>query len=125
MKKPVQTLKSTVSAKVSILCLFAYMEGTPLSNSVCTLGAMSWAFLEAMKVHGDPTYKEASHNWHRSCGLTNITQALHLTRSLLKASEYTQVTSKLVCISVTLANHRKVPQLCVGSEMDLDQPLIL
>ncbi|KAG9645706.1 metacaspase, partial [Aureobasidium melanogenum] len=44
-------------------------------------GAMSWAFLESTKNNPDPTYKEA----------------LHMTRALLKASEYTQV-----------------PQLCVG-----------
>lgn len=72
---------------------FAYMNGS-LSDSVYNPGAMSWAFLEAMKVHGDPTYKEVSHDWYRSSGLTNITQALHLTRSLLKASEYTQVNIK-------------------------------
>ncbi|KAH0283545.1 metacaspase, partial [Aureobasidium sp. EXF-3399] len=71
-------------------------------------GAMSWAFLETMKSNGAPTYKEAGNLRHYSFGLTNITQALHLTRALLKASEYTQV-----------------PQLCVGSEMNLDQPLIL
>ncbi|KAK6002251.1 hypothetical protein QM012_001889 [Aureobasidium pullulans] len=55
-------------------------------------GAMSWAFLESTKTNPDPTYKEA----------------LHMTRSLLKASDYTQV-----------------PQLCVGRELDLNQPLIL
>jgi len=58
-------------------------------------GAMSWAFLEAMKSNRAPTYKEAGDAPHRSFGLTNITQALHLTRALLKASEYTQVITYL------------------------------
>ncbi|KAI4851298.1 hypothetical protein E4T44_02216 [Aureobasidium sp. EXF-8845] len=72
-------------------------------------GAMSWAFLEAMKSHGDPTYKEA----------------LHLTRALLKASEYTQVLHVIPLLLSTLTDRRKVPQLCVGCEMDSDQRLII
>ncbi|KEQ97942.1 hypothetical protein AUEXF2481DRAFT_558354 [Aureobasidium subglaciale EXF-2481] len=55
-------------------------------------GAMSWAFLEATKINADPTYREA----------------LHLTRAMLKDSQYTQV-----------------PQLCVGMEMDLDQHFMM
>lgn len=64
MKKPVLTLKSMVSAKVSKTCFFGYVDNTS-SNAVYNPGAMSWAFLEAMKSHGDPTYKEAGHDWHR------------------------------------------------------------
>lgn len=86
---------------------------------------MSWAFLEAMKSNGAPTYKEAGKARQCSFGLTDITQALHLTRALLKASEYTQVMTHLTRIFATPANDRQVPQLCVGSEMNLDQPLIL
>jgi hypothetical protein len=33
---------------------------------------MSWAFLEAMKSHGDPTYKEVSHGQPRSFDLAKI-----------------------------------------------------
>ncbi|KAI4743186.1 metacaspase [Aureobasidium sp. EXF-12298] len=36
-------------------------------------GAMSWAFLEAMKSNGDPTYKEAGYGWLHSPGLTDTT----------------------------------------------------
>jgi len=77
-----------VSAKVSIVSLLEHLIG---NLSHCKPGAMSWAFLEAMKSNGAPTYKEAGNARHRSFGLTNIAQALHLTRALLKASEYTQV----------------------------------
>jgi len=122
MKKPVPTLRSMVSAKVSMISLLEHLTGT-LSHK--KPGAMSWAFLEAMKSNGAPTYKEAGHARHRSFGSTNITQALHLTRALLKASEYTQVMIRLTLIFETPANDRQVPQLCVGSEMNLDQPLIL
>jgi hypothetical protein len=73
-----------------MICLFAQMNGT-LSDHVSKTGAMSWAFLEAMKSQGNPTYKEAGHGPHRLSDLTDIIQALHLTRTLLKASEYTQV----------------------------------
>jgi hypothetical protein len=48
-----------------------------------------------------------------------------MTRALLKASEYTQVLPDLASMLATPANRQKVPQLCVGWEMDLDQPLII
>jgi hypothetical protein len=48
-----------------------------------------------------------------------------MTRALLKASEYTQVSPDLALMFATPANCLKVPQLCVGWEMDLDQPLAI
>jgi hypothetical protein len=68
--KPVPTLRSTVSAKVSMICLIAHMTGAK-PYSLSKSGAMSWAFLEAMRSHGNPTYKEVSYGRHRSLGLTD------------------------------------------------------
>lgn len=55
-------------------------------------GAMSWAFLESLKSNPDPTYVEVSHARHFAFRIVaDGSQALHATRALLKASEYTQV----------------------------------
>ncbi|KAI4724969.1 hypothetical protein E4T49_07285 [Aureobasidium sp. EXF-10728] len=71
-----------------------------VSHPFIKLGAMSWAFLESTKNNPDPTYKEASH-------------------------EYTQVTLSSFWCSKFVLIVQKVPQLCVGTEMDLNQPLLL
>jgi hypothetical protein len=53
-----------------MIYLFVYV--TRAHTDVFQPGAMSWAFLEAMKSHGDPTYKEVSHSRSCSMGLAKI-----------------------------------------------------
>lgn len=48
-----------------------------------------------------------------------------MTRALLKASEYTQVKAAIFLHPDYMLINHKVPQLCVGRELDLNQPLIL
>jgi len=72
-------------------------------------GAMSWAFLQVMKGSPNPTYLEVSLEFSllRSFVL-KIVQTLQATRAVLKQSSYQQI-----------------PQLSVGIQMDLNQPLVI
>jgi hypothetical protein len=73
-------------------------------------GAMSWAFLETMKQNPNPTYLDVRDSYRvpKFVEIIDRIKALTQTRSSLRQSEYTQV-----------------PQLSVGLEMDLNQPLVM
>ena len=92
------------------------------SISGANVGAMSWAFLEAMKMNSNPSYLQVSRSCCRNLLIssevevasllppspTNSEQTLQMTRGILDQSHYQQI-----------------PQLSTGVEMDLNQPLLL
>lgn len=73
-------------------------------------GAMSWAFLETMKRMPNASYIQVRGTFNSTIRVsyTDIPQALQDTRFCLRSSNYPQV-----------------PQLSVGEQLDLNQPLIL
>ncbi|KAI9690485.1 MAG: hypothetical protein M1822_009448 [Bathelium mastoideum] len=90
------------------------------SISGASVGAMSWAFLETMKRVQNPSYLQVraplkSFQYSLKASLatvefvvTDCKQTLQMTRGILDQSHYQQI-----------------PQLSVGVEMDLNQPLFI